>query len=124
MEYTTESLKDMAAEQLKELLAVNEISTRNIAAALDVNHSIVVCTINGNYKGAKATSNKVYQQIAKMLEVREDLSDDIYNNAAMFSRLLNIGIKHKSFDNNETAVLITIANTINKFIEHQNNNHE
>lgn len=115
----TETLKAMKPEDIKKVLAKKNISIRDIADKISITHPVVSDVINNKYKGSEHTKEKVYVQIAKMLECREDLSDDIYDNASMFYRLINIGIKHKNFNNDETAQLISIANKINKFIEHQ-----
>lgn len=118
LEYTIDSLKEMSPVQLKQLLSDNKISFRDIAEKMELSPGAVSDVINNKYKGSKITTEKVYVQIAKMLSRREDLTE-IYANPDMFLRLINIGIKHKNFNNDETAQLISIANKINKFIEHQ-----
>lgn len=110
----------MSADNILAELEKKEISLRGFAELINLSPATISLILNGKYKGNPKTIDKVYSKLDSIINCREDLSDDIYDNASMFYRLINIGIKHKNFNNDETAQLITIANKINKFIEHKN----
>ena len=113
------SLKTLMPEELKAILSNKSISTRDIADALKINHSAVVCTINGNYKGAEDTKDRIYEQISKMLEGREDISDTIYDNADTMIRVILAGINSPKTAIPEKEFLISLHKKLNTYKEAQ-----
>jgi len=111
------SLKALPTDDLKALLSAGNISTRDIAAKCSLSQSTVALVINSQYNGSAATADKVYSQIANMLEGREDLSDDIYTNITTVSKLLHVGINSAKFTIPEKEFLISLHKKLTNYKE-------
>jgi len=116
---TVEELKELKPDEVKQLLSTYKISARDIASSLNISHPVVVDVINNKYNGSKETINKVWKRIAFVLQHKEDLNPVIYNDAALYIKLLNFGIKNVKFNDDETEKLIKTKRILTNYSTNQ-----
>lgn len=109
---TIEEIKNLSPEELKTILSSRKKSMRDIAGSIGLTHPVVVDVINGKYTGSQATINKVWERILFVLQDKEDLNPLVYNNTETFIKLLNVAIKHKSFNDDETMKFIELKKVL------------
>ncbi len=109
------NLNTMEPSRLKAILKERNISFRDISISMDISQPVVSDVINQKYKGAEEMKSRVYAQISKMLEGREDLSDDIYTNINTVDKLLQVGINSAKFTIPEKEFLIALHKKLNAY---------
>lgn len=108
-------LQALSNEEIGELLKQKDISYRKLAESLSMSHSTISEIINGKYTGSKATIKKVWDHIYFVLRNKEDLNPLVYNNTDTFIKLLNVAIKHKSFNDDETMKFIELKKVLTNY---------
>jgi len=112
-------LQNLTPMEIKSLLKAKDLSGRQIAKDLKVDHTVVNSVINNKYNGAESTKKKVLLKIAFILTEKKDLNNIIYADAPLYVKLLGIAIKHKSFNDDETMNLIETKKILESFINNQ-----
>ena len=111
-----EELRNMVPVEVISLIKAAGSSTHKIADGLDdVSQTTVSQIINNKYTGSEETINKVWERISFTLQHKEDLNPMIYSNTETFIKLLNVAIKHKSFNDDETMKFIELKKVLTNY---------
>ncbi len=105
----------MILAALKNALKEKEISIRQIAKGLDMNHSSIIRILNGTDTCSEATKQRVIKYIEDLLQDRPNLDAVIYDNANTFLKLISLGINNSRFDKTEKRLLLDLHDQLEKY---------
>ncbi len=115
-------LKHSDGQAIISMLKQKGKSLTIIADSCKVTKPVVSAVINNKYKGSEETKDLIYNQILSILNDRQDINNEVYDNINTVDKLLHVGINSAKFTIPEKEFLISLHKKLSNYKVNQQQN--